>query len=298
MGLCSSLDIYSFGEPGIYGHVQDPSNILNSTNKDQLSRLIDSDSFLSKQLYPCNYYPRPYEIAIAVINYAKYYNSSNVETLAKQIYKETHIGNPHCDNGILVFVSFGDGYTTIIKGRGIADDILSDKAIKTIVSIMNNNFLVGKEFEGINTGTSLLIDHIIETSNMIHEEYIDFVLTPVKQVYYPKQYEIKNMQNFVILLTITATFILVTLGLIFYNNQEVMYVVPRKITIVPRRLKKKKIKRIKKCIDMKKLFRARSRPSFKNVKIIGDTDTDIISQYINVTQSDNCEGSEHSYTVE
>jgi len=83
-----------------------------------------------------------------------------------------------------------------------------------------------------------------------------------------------------LILSITmATYIMLALLFVnFHFNQEKMFVKQRKkeiidpkknMRIIKTKSKSNKMKPIKKCRDMKRLFKSRLIPSFKNVKIIG-----------------------------
>lgn len=281
--LCSKHSIDSFGTVKTHGHIQDPSHILNISNKVRLSSLINMDSKLNKMLFPCDFRPDPYHVGIVVIDYARYYNYESPKKLAHDVYNKMKIGNSECDNGFLLFVSFGDGFTTIVKGKGIEDDILSEESIRLIVNYMDIDFLVGKEFSGIYNGTVLLTNHIMTMGNIVHKEYIDFVLKPINSNIYTEEDNEKQDDFYSAFIKCIVTVLLLSAMIIdsirCYYSEDRQKTTKYEFVKVYTDGDNKKITRYR---DATNITKAVSCPNMDNIEIIDVNDPDVIRKYVDV----------------
>lgn len=107
--------------PKEYGRdnwVSDPDHVLDDDVFNWINGLLNSDSKLKKNRYPCGWFIKPYQVGVAVVNKMHGDWVGREEEFADKVFNRWGLGYSSCNNGVLVFLSAQDKKVVINVGAG------------------------------------------------------------------------------------------------------------------------------------------------------------------------------------
>ena len=172
--LCTSVYVHSFDTVRNDFWIQDPTSILTSSQKHTLNVLIDRNSALKRNVYPCGNINMPYQIGVAIVDKMKLSSnisntSINIMDYATDVFNNVQLGYAECNNGVLLFVSFDDREIGIITGSGINPKVLSHDDIDSIIYHIGSFFKKQDKFTGLREGIIKLSNHLIYKSDTVYK---------------------------------------------------------------------------------------------------------------------------------
>lgn len=133
-------------KPAVLYPIYDEADLLTAQEEEQLNRKLISFADSTST-----------EIAVIIIPDAK---GEDVNFLATMYGEEWGIGEKEQDNGIVFLIAVEDRKFSIQQGRGVERYLTASVAGQILDYIVTPNFRQGKYYEGINRGTTALMEAV------------------------------------------------------------------------------------------------------------------------------------------